>query len=305
MAKLIKVEGLGEGEIFCTWIKNRFRKNKNVLKVTSGATGSGKSYQDLRQLELHYKNNLNREVPPENICFSISEIMERLTSGKLNKGDILILEEAGANLGSLDFQTKISKMFTYVLQSFRSMNIGIFFNLPYLGMLNKTARLLIHAHFSTAGIDYENGVSICKPFFIQVNQSTGKMYSKYLRVRFGKRVRSIKRFSWQLPSKDLVEIYERKKANFLSDLTTEFRDKLREMELDEQKKLQRKELEGVRLEVYNLACEGLNQTEIARKLGKAQSTVNGILKTIKKYGYSIQIKQKSLGNSENRPITQK
>ena len=50
MAKLIKVGGLGEGEIFCSWIKNRFKKNKNVLKVTSGATGSGKSYQDLRQL---------------------------------------------------------------------------------------------------------------------------------------------------------------------------------------------------------------------------------------------------------------
>ena len=57
---------------------------------------------------------------------------------KLRKGELLIFEEAGANMGSLDFQNKVSKVFSYVLQSFRSLNIGILFNLPVEGSLSKS-----------------------------------------------------------------------------------------------------------------------------------------------------------------------
>jgi len=79
--------------------------------------------------------------------------MKLLSGGELRKGEIIIFEEAGVNMGSLDFQNKVSRMFNYVLQSFRSMNIGILFNLPYLTMLNKQARMLLHFSMESAGVD--------------------------------------------------------------------------------------------------------------------------------------------------------
>lgn len=296
MARLFRIKQLGEGEVFCKWLNNRFKKNKNVLKVTTGATGSGKSYQDLRQAELHYQINLKRSFPPENICFSVGEVMTRLTSGELKRGDIIIFEEAGANLSALDFQTKLSKMFSYVLQSFRSLNVGIFFNLPFSTMLNKTARLLLHAHFVTSGIDYNNKTSICKPFFLQVNQSTGKVYLKYLRIRIQGKVRAIKRFNWSLPSPHLIDIYEKKKAKFLSELTQEFKQHLDEIERDQRRKMSREELTDKQLEVYNLACKGLNSTQIGRELSKSSPTIREFLKIIKRKGFKIQIEQNSLAN---------
>jgi len=289
MAGLITINGLKEGELFCRWLKNRLLvKNKNVLGANLGSTGSGKSYRDLRMAELHYKRNLNKSFPPKNICFGATQVMRRLSSGELEQGEILVVEEAGVNLGSLDFQTKISKMFTYVLQSFRSMNIAIFFNLPYLSMLNKQARMLLHYSFESAGIDFETKINKCKPFFHQVNQVTGKIYRKYPRATINGRVKTIERFNFSMPSEELVSHYERKKAQYLSNLTKEYTDELEQLERDKLAKLDRPMMTEKQLEVYNLACEGLNQTEIAKKLKKSNPAICFTLKTIKKKGYLIE-----------------
>ena len=117
MSLLIHSNHFPEGEIFLRWINNRFIKNKNVITVTTGPTGSGKSYCDLRRAEMQHRRIFNEEFPIENCCFSVSELMQRIQFGKLRKGEILMLEEAGVNAGSNDWQNKVVKMFNYVLQS--------------------------------------------------------------------------------------------------------------------------------------------------------------------------------------------
>lgn len=209
-----------EGLLWCKWVGARFRRNKNILGATTGPTGSGKSYQDLRKAELWYEYKFKKPFPPENICFNIEQLIQRLP--KVKKRELLIFEESGAGMGSLDFQNKIAKTFGYVLQSFRSMNVGILFNLPYLSMLNKTARLLLHYHFVTYGIDPNTKKAKCKPFFVQVNQKTGKAYEKYLRCRINNKSKTIKRLSWSLPSEELRNAYEKKKEEFLKALTEDF-----------------------------------------------------------------------------------
>ena len=49
-----------EGEIFLRWINNRFDKNKNCIVVTTGPTGSGKSYLDLKKAELQHRRKFKR-----------------------------------------------------------------------------------------------------------------------------------------------------------------------------------------------------------------------------------------------------
>ncbi len=285
-----------EGEVFNRWLYSRLiKRNKNVIGAELGGTGSGKSYRDLRKVELWYNFYHKREFPVANIVFGVPQAIERIASGELKKGEILIFEEAGANMGALDFQSKMSKMFSYVLQSFRSMNIGIFMNLPYLSMLNKQARMLLHYSFESAGIDTTTNMNKCKPKFHQVNQMTGKIYPKYLKVRdkaTGKMI-TIKRFSFGMPSERLVNAYELKKANYLSELTTGFRDELRRTEQDAQDKMARQNLSESQLRIFNLAIEGLNMTEIAIKLGITNSSVSQTMKIIKRKGYEVKKKAKT------------
>ncbi|MBU0959150.1 MAG: hypothetical protein KKB31_04350, partial [Nanoarchaeota archaeon] len=173
---------------------NNFLLSNGIL-----SHNSGKSYLDLSIANSWYESHFDKQFPIQNCCFSIGELMKRLTSKDLKKGELLILEEAGVNVGALDFQNRIAKVFTYVLQSFRNMNIGILFNLPVLTMFNKSARQLIHAHFITKTINYKTNESSFKAYFRQLNQQTGKIYDKFLRVRINNRVVAVKQFKYSLP----------------------------------------------------------------------------------------------------------
>lgn len=284
---MIQLQNFREGEIFIKWMHARLiRQNKNVLSVELGATGSGKSYRDLRKVELWYQYYFKEKFPVENICFGVGDVLKRLSSGKLRRGEVLIFEEAGANLGNLDFQNKVSKMFNYVLQSFRSMNVAIFFNLPYLSMLNKTARMLIHYSSESKTIDMKRSVNRCRPLFHQVNQSTGKIYKKYPRAKVEGRTRTVKEFEWTLPSDYLIEAYEQKKKNYLETTTKKYVDKING---DEKKEMQiPKDLTKQHIRYLKYLEEGLNQKEIAEKEGVTKPNVCKILKTIKKRLYEQQ-----------------
>lgn len=213
---------LEEGEIFFKWLGDRLlKKNKNVITAELGPTGSGKSYRDLRKAELWYKLHFKEDFPTENICFGVKAVMNLLNSKKLRTGEVIIFEEAGVNLGSRDFQTKISKMFNYVLQSFRSMNLALFMNLPYLSMLDSQARHLLHYYSESVSINKSEKTNTCKPFFVQIAQGTGKVYRKYPKVRTAGGMSKVKRFKWGMPSEYLVKAYEKKKQDFLDNLFQE------------------------------------------------------------------------------------
>jgi hypothetical protein len=281
MGKAIQVQTGKEGEIFCKWLDSRLiQHNKNVLGAELGPTGSGKSYRDLRKAELWYKYHFKEDFPVENICFGVGQLMKLISSGKMRRGEVLIFEEAGVNLASLDFQSKVSKMMTYVLQSFRSMNIAIFFNLPYLSMLNKSARMLMHYSFESAGIDHKRKINKCKPFFHQVNQSSGKIYTKYPIVKTSKGTRKVKRFGFSMPAPYLIEAYESKKASYLKEITTDYSKQIEEMNGGTKALVPPKEFE---FECFNLERVGTSVHDIAKKLGKSERSVYRYIENVEKW----------------------
>lgn len=223
----IQFKNTGEGEFFNKWMYRRLiAENKNVITAELGSTGSGKSYRDLRKAELWYKYHFKEEFPSEHICFGVEQVMKLLAEGNLKKGSVIIFEEAGVNLGSRDWQNKMSKMFNYILQSFRSMNLALFLNLPYLSMLDVQARNLLHYYAESVGIRQDTKQNECKPFFVQIAQGTGKVYRKYPKVIMGGKKVKLKRFLWSMPSKNLVDAYEEKKLNYLKQLTKEYHTKI-------------------------------------------------------------------------------
>ncbi len=300
-ARLINATVLEEGELMNKVIESRMiRKNKNFLNATLGSTGSGKSYFDLAVVNKWYIYHFNKSFPVElNCCFSIRELMKRLSDKnpktKLVRGEILIFEEAGVNMGSLDFQSRMSKIFGYVLQSFRSLNIGILFNLPTESMLNKNARLLLHSIFVMESIDFKTNVSSAKVFFRQTNVTTGKCYNKYLRARVSGKVRTVKKFSYSMPPKHIVDAYELKKLRFVSQLNENFTKELDEMDKESERKLGRKNLTEIQQEVFELVQDGKNVEEIAEEREVGSRSIYEILKAIKKKGFDIKIRKNTKG----------
>ena len=94
MAGLIRTKSeFSEGEIYYKWENSRIINNKNIISVTTGPTGSGKSMKDLRKAEIVHLKRFNEVFPVEtNVCFSIAELMKRISSNQLRKGEVLILE---------------------------------------------------------------------------------------------------------------------------------------------------------------------------------------------------------------------
>ena len=285
---MIKVSGnLKEGEFINKLMRGRIEKNKNFIVVTTGQTGSGKSYVNLRQAELWYKFNFKQEFPAKHICFSITEVMKLVTSTELKKGDIIILEEAGANAGSADWQSKTVKMFNYLLQTFRSMNVILFMNLPVFTMLAKQARELVHMHQVTEGIDFQENVCKIKKLMHQLNQTSGKSYWKMPRVKRGSRYMKLKEFHYSLPSDKLINAYESKKIKFLSDMNNGFLAELEKIEADKMKKMARDDLTDRQREIFNYVNEGLSPKEVAEMQGISFQAVYLVLQAIKKKGYAV------------------
>lgn len=275
---LIQFKTGEEGEFFCKWLENRLiRNNKNVLSAELGPTGSGKSYRDLRKAELWYKYYFKEDFPTENICFGLGKVMDLLSSGKLRRGEVIVVEEAGVNLGSREWQSKVSRIFNHILQSFRSMNLALFMNLPYLSMLDTQARHLLHYYAESAGIDQEKKINKCKPFFLQVAQSTGKIYRHYPKIDYKGRKVKLKRFAWKMPSKYLIDSYEEKKRKYLAELTTAYADKMNGKQPADYSP------QPHEIQAFDLWKDGKKQWEIAEEIKKSQQQVSVYIRNVKRY----------------------
>jgi len=302
---LIKTNKPKEGEILNKWINNRMiRNNKNVLMAVTGSTGSGKSYWCLAMAQSWYQYHFKKDYPVDtHICFSVTEVMMLIRDGKLKKGELIIFEEAGVNMGSLDFQSKVSKLFNYILQSFRSMNIGIIFNLPYLTMMNKQARTLIHCQFVTHSINRETTQSFCKGFFSQVNAQTGKVYDKFLRVNIANRTRKIKKFGYHLPSEHLLDVYEKKKSTFLSEITNEYTKHMEDLEKDRLMKQSRDGLSKGERRVYKYILEGYTAKQIAEILKIRPRSVYDFSQSMKAKGFEVKYSKNAKEIEDNEVQT--
>lgn len=237
-------KALNEGAYINKYIGNRFKANKNIIMVITGSTGSGKSYTSLRLAEHWYNYFFKKEFPVENVCFSLEEVARRLKDRTLQRNELLILEEAGANLGAADFQAKVSKVFTYILQSFRSMNIGLILTLPVLTMLNKQARQLLHAHLTTEGIN--RGVCKLKLKIHQLNQHTGKSYWKSPIITFQGMRSKMPYVTYTLASPDLRAKYEKRKEEFVYKLVDNFEDNIKPKEEQAQARRRAQDLERIK-----------------------------------------------------------
>lgn len=105
--------------------KQQIDKNKNLLVVCSGPTGSGKSWSMLSYADLLCQELYNKEFRIKDCCFRAKELMDRVNSD--DKPKVLIWDEAGIDLSNRQWQSVTNKVINYLLQTFRHQNIILSF----------------------------------------------------------------------------------------------------------------------------------------------------------------------------------
>jgi ABC-type dipeptide/oligopeptide/nickel transport system ATPase component len=263
------------------YIKWRIEHNKNFLGVFIGQTGSGKSYAALSFTELLEDGTLDMG----NVFMKATDFLQRLLyilDNGAKPGTVLVWDEAGKDLNSKQWQSKVNRVINLVFQVFRKERVIVLFTIPFFSFLDSDARKLVHGIFETQNIDFKNKTVQLKPKLIQTSQDTGKVYKKYLRVHDDSGLIPIKKIRLPLPNQDSLGEYEKKKTEFTREVYTEAFDALKNMET---KPLTNGYLSNFEKEVIRLRCnEGLTQTKTAIILKTSQPVISEAEKNLKLKG---------------------
>jgi len=254
------------------YIRDRIKKNQNFMGCFIGQTGTGKSYSCISLAELIQDGFIDND----NVFFKATDFLKRLMLGNLPKGTVLVWDEAGKDLNSKNWQAKANRVVSVVFQIFRRENIIVLFTLPYFSFLDPDARKLVHATFETQGIDRNNKETTLKPLLIQVNQDTGKMYKKFLRVfSEEKGLIPVQRIRLPMPNEEFLKEYEKRKEEFSKQTYKEAYEALLELESagnpTEEERI-----------IDKMDKEGKKQRDIAEYTKKSVQYISKKLKVISK-----------------------
>lgn len=271
----------GQGSYFASYILQRIEHNKNFLGAITGQTGSGKSYSALRLGEM-----LDPDFSVLNICFSPKEFMD-LVNGKtkqLKRGSVIVFDEIQVSMSHLEYQSIQAKVLNYVFQTFRHRNFILFMTSPHFSFINASLRKLFHARMETVSIDPNQKVCTIKPMLIQVNQKTGDVYEKYLRVHTPEQgIVPLKHMKIALPSGALLKAYEEKKDQFGKDLNESIGRDLQRLE-ERSHGNTHKPLTAIQESIVEHLLENKTVAEAAKAMGRSETYIYDQMSLIQKKG---------------------
>lgn len=201
----------GMAEQFVKRIKRRLLYlNKNWLAIVCGETGSGKSYSAI---------SLASKIGRVHIVFTPIEFLRLLNNpDKLQKGDVIVFDEAGVGMASREWYSVQNKLLGSVLQTFRLLNCGVIFTTPNLSFIDVQARKLFHNYLETSYIDYEEEEAYLQVYDIQVNSRFDKIYFKYPKFQVGERPMKMSHLIMNKPDPKTIEYYEARKKDYTDGL---------------------------------------------------------------------------------------
>ena len=260
------------------WVAHRMNRNKNLILCVNGPTGSGKSYAAIDAaytLACAFETNFCIKY---NVAFKFNDLLQKMYHPPNDKPKTcFVMEEIGAfgsGGSSREWQSHTNKFFFSFLQTSRHKNQILILTTPNFAYLDAGARKLIHFQFESSGINYTKKTSIFKPYRLQVNQRTGKIYFKFLRIaQPNGRIVKLKYVEFELPPPEMVAQYEAEKTKFTSQLN-------KDILLGSEKKPKGVPARVDKDRVMEYFKEKVPLVEIARRFGVS-------------YSYIVQLKKKS------------
>lgn len=205
------------------------KHNQNVLIITEGPPGTGKSWIDLHIAEsLDYTFNVN--TIKERVMFHPKDFAKVVSDQKLKKGNAIMIEEGGIQADHRKWFSFNNMVINYILQTFRYQNLISIFNVPVIDYIDNDARKLFKYHLETVKIDSRNMQNIYKIKVQSYNSSTKKIYRKFLRYHVNGGWIKFIRWRTPRPSVKLCHAYEKMHKEFKHNLV---QDLYRQMALIE------------------------------------------------------------------------
>lgn len=204
-----------------SYVAQRIKNNQNFLCVITGGTGSGKSYSALAlALKVHEVHNITHKpqiiYDVEDLLRIIGELLKEPKPTYYKPGLCLILDESGLTANSRNFMTKFNKVLSMIVQSFRFMNLVVFFCLPDISFIDIHLRKMFHAHFITNRIDKRRQICYLKPYRLETDQFKGELKHRPFKDQIGEDHFIIREFGVIKPPKELLEDYERCKKEYMA-----------------------------------------------------------------------------------------
>jgi hypothetical protein len=226
--------------VFYNYILDRVKnKNKNFVMIMVGPTGSGKSYSALRIGE-----SLDPSFNIDRVCFKaidfmrlINELVAKSERGEDLTGKVVLWDEFGVEHNSREFMSITNRVINYFFQTSRHLNLVVLLSVPILSFIDSATRKLTHCTAEMRAIDSTRKLGHLAIKMIQTNPISGKEYTKKFRYKVNHRVHFMDMLQVPLPSKSLIESYEKKKSEFTSTLNKEIMERLEASE--EKKKVSR------------------------------------------------------------------
>ena len=203
--------------------RNRLtRKNKNWLCINVGGTGDGKSWSAGSQCEIidpKFIENI-KEHGIYSVCAfgKAQEYLKMIDQGIedriLKRGSMCMFDEAGVGVPARDWYKNQNKDFSYVAQTFRSLNIGTIFTTPDISFIDSQPRKLFHDYQQARGVDFKRKLTLIKPKTMDNNPQLAKIYYKWPRYRGAK----LKKLWIYKPDQIFIDAYEPAKEKFNAEL---------------------------------------------------------------------------------------
>ena len=221
---------------WCRWAVYRVKRRNNSTNIRfTGDTGSGKSWSALAVAE-EMARMLGYELTEDNIYFSITDIIDKVSKDDPKPGTIFFLDEQQIGASAKDYNTVKGEAYTAFMSTVRSKRYIFISTLPFADMTIKKVRRLFHVEVETQGINFSNKTVRTKPRLLDHSKTTDKIYRKRLVVVYKDKETGItkanKLDTWDIPkpSDNIIEIYETMKAEFQRKLYKSLSEKLKKYE---------------------------------------------------------------------------
>ncbi len=198
------------------WIRNRIKKNRNLIALFIGDTGSGKSLSSIRLAEAVDPNfNVDR------IVFTVKDFIALVNLG-LPPGSVIIFDDAGLGINARLWQEVSARIFGMLTQGFRYKQIITFITVPDESFIERQSRKLVHIRFEATDVQ-----GLMKPKLLSRNPfDPDRPLAKYPRIHRGMSEITVKLVKFKLPSDELREKYEAKKKEYMEKRFKEFQEEL-------------------------------------------------------------------------------
>jgi hypothetical protein len=271
-----------------TYIKAKVtEQNQSFPTLVVGQTGSGKSWSTLR---------LCQEIDPDftldgNWFFRAVEFYKEFNKyykdkENVKRGKIWVLDEAGVDFSSDDWQSKTNKIFAKVFSTARFRNYIFFGTVPFVDFISKKIRQLMQYRMTANYVEKKKDVerSVIVPRCLQWNSRKEDFYyHKLIKITDDDKEIPINRLLLPKPCKRLRDEYEKRREEFSDNLDAELLQQLEEINEADSTKPLNPEFQ----QMIDYVKIGKKQDEIAELMGFPKTRIVERMRKLRKRGWDF------------------